>query len=323
MRAATRRTSACSRRRWRSSRRRSAPCAASSASSPSRAAPAGGARALGSRGVPARAGRALRRGRGGGASTPRTRRCSGVDLEFDVPDVPMPAALDREMLRRALGNIVRNAAQALRDAQRAAPGGGARGRPAAAVWGSVRVSARSEGQSSQLHRDRRRRPGHRSRRAGLGVRSGDVTTRYDGTGLGLSIEEEDRGRSRRHYRRARVPARRRALRHPAQRAGTPSSAAPRSGPRPSPTAIASLASEGAAPDAASRSRRAGAARGEAVPAGAESASEPNAGRRALPGSALRAAGGGLGAESAPPDRSVVRRCFDQPGPALPCSLAER
>ncbi|WP_437503681.1 sensor histidine kinase [Sorangium sp. So ce1099] len=108
-----------------------------------------------------------------------------VDLEFDVPDAPMPAALDREMLRRALGNIVRNAAQALRDAQRAAPGGGAAERPGAAVWGKVRVSARSEGQSHLIAVD--------DDGPGIDPAVRDsvfdpyVTTRYDGTGLGLSI----------------------------------------------------------------------------------------------------------------------------------------
>ena len=108
-----------------------------------------------------------------------------VDLEFDVPDVPMPSALDREMLRRALGNIVRNAAQALRDAQRAAHGGGARERTGAAVWGRVRVSARSEGQSHLIAID--------DDGPGIDPAVRDsvfdpyVTTRYDGTGLGLSI----------------------------------------------------------------------------------------------------------------------------------------
>ncbi|WP_437632285.1 sensor histidine kinase [Sorangium sp. So ce854] len=108
-----------------------------------------------------------------------------VDLEFDVPDAPMPAALDREMLRRALGNIVRNAAQALRDAQRAAPGGAAAERTGAAVWGKVRVSARSEGQSYLIAID--------DDGPGIDPAVRDsvfdpyVTTRYDGTGLGLSI----------------------------------------------------------------------------------------------------------------------------------------
>ncbi|WP_437315484.1 sensor histidine kinase [Sorangium sp. So ce385] len=107
-----------------------------------------------------------------------------VDLEFDVPAAPMPAALDREMLRRALGNIVRNAAQALRDAQRAAPGGSAAARPGA-LWGRVRVSARSEGQSHLIAID--------DDGPGIDPAVRDsvfdpyVTTRYDGTGLGLSI----------------------------------------------------------------------------------------------------------------------------------------
>ncbi|WP_437568901.1 sensor histidine kinase [Sorangium sp. So ce542] len=105
-----------------------------------------------------------------------------VDLEFDVPAAPMPAALDREMLRRALGNIVRNAAQALRDAQRAAPGAAAR---PGALWGRVRVSARSEGQSHLIAID--------DDGPGIDPAVRDsvfdpyVTTRYDGTGLGLSI----------------------------------------------------------------------------------------------------------------------------------------
>ncbi|KYG09980.1 histidine kinase, partial [Sorangium cellulosum] len=105
-----------------------------------------------------------------------------VDLEFDVPAASMPAALDREMLRRALGNIVRNAAQALRDAQRAAPGAAAR---PGALWGRVRVSARSEGQSHLIAID--------DDGPGIDPAVRDsmfdpyVTTRYDGTGLGLSI----------------------------------------------------------------------------------------------------------------------------------------
>ena len=57
---------------------------------------------------------------------------AGVDLSFDVPEGPMPAALDEEMLHRALGNVIRNAAQAIRDAGR-----GRRGK--------VRVEARAEG----------------------------------------------------------------------------------------------------------------------------------------------------------------------------------
>ncbi|AUX26071.1 histidine kinase [Sorangium cellulosum] len=108
-----------------------------------------------------------------------------VDLAFDVPDASMPAALDREMLRRALGNIVRNAAQALRDARRAAPDGGAAERPGAAPWGKIRVSARVDGQGYLIAVD--------DDGPGIDPAVRDsvfdpyVTTRYDGTGLGLSI----------------------------------------------------------------------------------------------------------------------------------------
>ncbi len=51
---------------------------------------------------------------------------AGVDLAFDVPEAPMPAALDEEMLHRALGNVIRNAAQAIRDATTGGGAGGAR-----------------------------------------------------------------------------------------------------------------------------------------------------------------------------------------------------
>src|SRR5262249_15484620 len=54
-----------------------------------------------------------------------------VDVTFEIDDGPMPAAIDREMLRRVLVNVIRNAAQALRDAPRE---GGQRGK--------IRVSAK-------------------------------------------------------------------------------------------------------------------------------------------------------------------------------------
>jgi two-component system, NtrC family, nitrogen regulation sensor histidine kinase NtrY len=114
-----------------------------------------------------------------------------VDLAFDIEGGAMPAALDREMLRRALGNIVRNAAQALRDAHR----GGARERgvpthasaagEAQGPWGKVRVSVRVEGGRYLVAVD--------DDGPGIDPAVRDsvfdpyVTTRHDGTGLGLSI----------------------------------------------------------------------------------------------------------------------------------------
>jgi signal transduction histidine kinase len=108
----------------------------------------------------------------------------GVDLVFEIAEVRMPAVLDREMLHRALGNIVRNAAQAIRDARRAAlrgqPGGGA-----AAARGKVLISARAEGARYVIAID--------DDGPGIDPAVRDsvfdpyVTTRHDGTGLGLSI----------------------------------------------------------------------------------------------------------------------------------------
>ncbi len=42
----------------------------------------------------------------------------GLDLDFDIPEEAMPAALDQEMLHRVLANVIRNAAQALRGAKK-------------------------------------------------------------------------------------------------------------------------------------------------------------------------------------------------------------
>ncbi len=207
-----------------------------------------------------------------------------------------------EMLRRALGNIVRNAAQALRDAQRGGAQGADRERPGAAAWGRVRVSARSEGAE----------PPHPIDDDGPGIDPAVrdsvfdpyVTTRYDGTGLGLEHREEDRGRLGGTID-GRGAARRRALRHPAparRHAGGARRARGRGLLRRRSRACVRGRRADAAALAAGR-RRAG--RGRAAPAGARrggscSAKEPHAGRRARPGSALRAAGEeGLGAESAP------------------------
>ncbi|WP_438015977.1 ATP-binding protein [Sorangium sp. So ce315] len=193
-----------------------------------------------------------------------------IDLEFDVPAASMPAALDREMLRRALGNVVRNAAQALRDARRAAPGGAAAERPGAAVWGKVRVSARSEGQSYLIAID--------DDGPGIDPAVRDsvfdpyVTTRYDGTGLGLSIVkkivvdhggtidvlESPLGGARFVIRlpRAGTPAARAALR--AEGDGGPREPAPAAGGPGNPAAIeresASGAERGAAAEEATTTK---------------------------------------------------------------------
>ncbi|HVY46552.1 MAG TPA: ATP-binding protein [Minicystis sp.] len=99
-----------------------------------------------------------------------------VEVAFDVPDVPLPAELDREMMHRVLRNLVKNAAQALRDAR---PAG------AAPPWGHVRVGVEVGVDAYVLTIDD----------DGPGIPADVratlfdpyVTTKRDGTGLGLSI----------------------------------------------------------------------------------------------------------------------------------------
>jgi two-component system, NtrC family, nitrogen regulation sensor histidine kinase NtrY len=100
-----------------------------------------------------------------------------VDVRLEVPDEELPAAIDRQMLRRVLINLVRNAVQAIRDARS--------GRAAGEVLGKVLVSARREGEGSAILVDDDG-PGvpveARSR-----IFDPYFTTKQDGTGLGLAI----------------------------------------------------------------------------------------------------------------------------------------
>ncbi len=99
-----------------------------------------------------------------------------VEVAFDVPTTSMPAEIDREMLHRVLRNLVKNAAQALRDA---------RAKDAAPPWGHVRVGAELGVDNYILTIDD----------DGPGIPADIkaslfdpyVTTKRDGTGLGLSI----------------------------------------------------------------------------------------------------------------------------------------
>ncbi len=100
---------------------------------------------------------------------------AGVDVAFDVPDGAMPASIDEEMLHRALINVIRNAAQAIREGARAGTG----------RRGQVRVAAREErgGYAITVDDDG---PGIPAEVAPV-LFDPYVTTRRDGTGLGLSI----------------------------------------------------------------------------------------------------------------------------------------
>jgi len=99
-----------------------------------------------------------------------------VDVRWEIPAGPMPAAIDRQMLRRVLVNLVRNAAEAIRDA-RPVRDGSPRGRV------TVRAEQTSNGIQILVEDD------------GPGVPEGArerifdpyFTTKRDGTGLGLAI----------------------------------------------------------------------------------------------------------------------------------------
>ncbi len=103
----------------------------------------------------------------------------GVELTFDIAREPMPAYLDREMLHRVLTNVVRNSAQALRDARAAEGGKGPKKK------GHVRVAAKVVNGRYEVTIDD----------DGPGIPPAIeralfdpyVTTKRDGTGLGLTI----------------------------------------------------------------------------------------------------------------------------------------
>jgi two-component system nitrogen regulation sensor histidine kinase NtrY len=101
-----------------------------------------------------------------GAVLPR-----GVELEFELPDGPRHAYLDRQMLRRALLNLIRNAGQAIEGAGKTS--------------GRVRVSLTREGEYHWLDVDDDG-PGIPPEMRQT-IFDPYVTTKTEGTGLGLAI----------------------------------------------------------------------------------------------------------------------------------------
>ncbi len=110
-----------------------------------------------------------------------------VDVRWSVPEADLPAAIDRQMLRRVLVNLVRNATQAIRDARTPRSLANTLARPVAAgeVLGHVVVSARREGDGAAIlvEDDGPGIPPESRAR----VFDPYFTTKVDGTGLGLAI----------------------------------------------------------------------------------------------------------------------------------------
>jgi two-component system, NtrC family, nitrogen regulation sensor histidine kinase NtrY len=113
---------------------------------------------------------------------------SETDVEWELPAEPLPVEIDKQMIRRVLVNLVRNALQAIRDARKTkipearAPGGGVAARPS---LGRVVVSARADGDGASILVE--------DDGPGIPVDQRDrvfdpyFTTKTDGTGLGLAI----------------------------------------------------------------------------------------------------------------------------------------
>ena len=109
-----------------------------------------------------------------------------VEIRWEVPSEDIMVALDRQMLRRVLVNLVRNAVQAIRDAQKRKSTPGSTPDVAAAdVLGHVTVSAEREGDGARsvVEDDG---PGIADSVRGR-IFDPYFTTKADGTGLGLAI----------------------------------------------------------------------------------------------------------------------------------------
>ncbi len=98
-----------------------------------------------------------------------------VSISWRLPDEPLRAAIDRQMLRRVVVNLVRNSVQAIRDANKDKDG----------AIGNVVVSARAEGTGTAItvEDDGPGIPEESRTR----VFDPYFTTKDDGTGLGLAI----------------------------------------------------------------------------------------------------------------------------------------
>lgn len=110
-----------------------------------------------------------------GASGEVPGSVSHVDVQWKVPDTAVPAAIDRQMLRRVLVNLVRNSVQALRDARKGE----------ALPLGHVQIEVRRQGTAALIVVEDDG-PGIAPELRGR-IFEPYYTTKSDGTGLGLAI----------------------------------------------------------------------------------------------------------------------------------------
>jgi two-component system nitrogen regulation sensor histidine kinase NtrY len=100
-----------------------------------------------------------------------------VEVRWELPGEPMPVAIDRQMLRRVLVNLVRNAVEAIRDTRPALNDGAPRGHVI------VRAERTEEGIAMVVEDDGPGVPEPARER----IFDPYFTTKPDGTGLGLAI----------------------------------------------------------------------------------------------------------------------------------------
>ena len=123
---------------------------------------------------------------GEGSSDAEPIPSQNVEIRWELPKDPIKVAIDRQMLRRVLVNLVRNAVQAIRDNHARAsrpPGDG--GLASGEVIGRVVVTASPEGDGAKIEVEDDG-PGIAASMRG-GIFDPNFTTKADGTGLGLAI----------------------------------------------------------------------------------------------------------------------------------------
>jgi nitrogen fixation/metabolism regulation signal transduction histidine kinase len=108
-----------------------------------------------------------------------------VEIRWEPPTEDVEVAIDRQMLRRVMVNLVRNAVQAIRDAHRRKSSPGELDVPVEGVIGHVVVSAEREGEGARIVVEDDG-PGIADSVRGR-VFDPYFTTKADGTGLGLAI----------------------------------------------------------------------------------------------------------------------------------------
>jgi len=108
-----------------------------------------------------------------------------VEIRWELPAEDMELAIDRQMLRRVLVNLVRNAVQAIRDAHRRKSSPSLLDEPVVGVIGHVVVSAEREDDGARIVVEDDG-PGIADSVRGR-IFDPYFTTKADGTGLGLAI----------------------------------------------------------------------------------------------------------------------------------------